>query len=69
MYFYLSYTVLDYASGGQLIEWDDDESKWFFSHEDQHEPLKEDYLRKVFRDCIKGLNYRMIEWVVGGGGG
>ncbi|KAL4468337.1 hypothetical protein ABPG72_010738 [Tetrahymena utriculariae] len=51
------YMVIDYAQGGQLIEWDDDEEKFFFCNQNQNEAYDEDYLRELFRGCIKGLSY------------
>ncbi|KAL4427503.1 hypothetical protein ABPG74_015206 [Tetrahymena malaccensis] len=51
------YMVIDYAQGGQLIEWDDDEEKFFFCNQNQNEAYTEDYLRELFRGCIKGLSY------------
>ncbi|EGR32237.1 protein kinase domain protein, partial [Ichthyophthirius multifiliis] len=51
------YMVLEFAQGGQIIEWDDDDKKFFFCNQKQNEPLSEDYLRNIFRGCIKGLFY------------
>ena len=56
-YFYIK-TVIDYAYPGQLIEWDEDENKFFFQNENQVENFDENYLRQLFRGCIEGLNYR-----------
>ena len=50
--------MLDFAAGGQLIEWDEDESLYFFTNPDRQEDLSENDLRRIFRDCIKGLSYR-----------
>ncbi|CAD8092971.1 unnamed protein product [Paramecium sonneborni] len=49
------FMVLEFAEGGQLIEWDDDEGKFYKLNED--EELTEDVLSSLFRDCIKGLAF------------
>jgi len=48
---------LDFAPHGQLIEWDDDESKFFYTNQDFLGFLSEERLRKIFRQCIVGLHY------------
>ncbi|CAK83622.1 unnamed protein product (macronuclear) [Paramecium tetraurelia] len=49
------FMVLEFAEGGQLIEWDEDEGKFYKLNED--EELTEDVLSSLFRDCIKGLAF------------
>ncbi|CAD8088420.1 unnamed protein product [Paramecium primaurelia] len=49
------FMVLEFAEGGQLIEWDDDEGKFYKLNED--EELTEELLSSLFRDCIKGLAF------------
>ncbi|CAD8082598.1 unnamed protein product [Paramecium sonneborni] len=49
------FMVLEFAEGGQLIEWDDDEGKFYKLNED--EELTEALLSSLFRDCIKGLAF------------
>ena len=44
---------MEFAEGGQLIEWDDEELKFYFCHEeDKDRVLTEDDLRKIFRGCV-----------------
>lgn len=52
------FMVLEFAPGGQLIEWDDDEQV-FFKCNDNIE-ITEQLLNSLFRDCIKGLHYRKL---------
>ncbi|CAD8176208.1 unnamed protein product [Paramecium octaurelia] len=49
------FMVLEFAEGGQVIEWDDDECKFYLVNESV--VLDEPLLNQIFRDCIKGLNY------------
>ena len=59
LYLFSIYEVLDYAAGGQLIEWNEDESEFYFCKEDRTEKvIPESELRRIFRDCVKGLSYR-----------
>ncbi|EGR31463.1 hypothetical protein IMG5_109220 [Ichthyophthirius multifiliis] len=58
------YMVLEYAKGGQLIEWDDVDQKFYFCNPNQHEPFNEKFLRKIFRGCIKGLYYLHINSII-----
>lgn len=46
--------VLEYASKGTVADWDGENKE--FVTKDKSE-LSEEYLRILFRDCIKGLNY------------
>jgi hypothetical protein len=51
--------VLDYASQGQLIEWEEDDARFFYVKEPESTVLlPEDELRPIFRDCLLGLSYR-----------
>ena len=51
--------MLDYASNGQLIEWNEDEGIFYYVKDpESHEYLPESTLRKIFRDCLLGLYYR-----------
>ena len=52
--------VLDFAPHGQLIEWDDEESKFFYTNPETIGFLPEEKLRKIFRQCISGLHYCII---------
>ena len=53
------YIVMQFCEGGQLIEWDEEESRFYITKPElQGNPIPEDYLRKVFRDLIEGLYYR-----------
>lgn len=47
---------MDFAPHGQLIEWDEDEGKFFYTNPDAQD-LSEEKLRKIFRQCITGLHY------------
>ena len=53
-----NFQVLDYAEGGQLMEWNEDDNRFYLRHEYQENFLSENYLRSLFRDIIKGLHYR-----------
>ena len=56
------YIVLDYAEQGQMIEWDENEEKFYFTKEHSNqEVMSEDFLRKIFRDIIKGLYYCTVQ--------
>lgn len=49
---------MDYAEGGQLIDWNEDDNRFYLRHEYQENFLSETYLRTLFRDIVKGLYYR-----------
>lgn len=52
---------MDFAAKGQLIEWDDDQSIFFYVQEpENHTLLSEEKLRPIFRDCLLGLYYRIF---------
>jgi [calcium/calmodulin-dependent protein kinase] kinase len=53
----LFFLIIDYAAQGQLIDWDDEKRKFFFRHKYPGKFFSEEYLRKFFRDIIKGLNH------------
>ena len=50
--------VLDFAPHGQLIEWDEEESKFYYTNPDTVGFLSEEVLKKIFRQCITGVHYR-----------
>lgn len=52
---------MDFAAKGQLIEWDEENSHFFYVHDPENlSYLPEDKLRHIFRDCILGLYYRNL---------
>lgn len=54
--------VLDYASNGQLIEWNEDESIFYYVKDPENKAyLSEEKLRTIFRDCLLGLYYCNID--------
>jgi hypothetical protein len=53
---------LDLVNNGQLIEWDNDNEEFFFCKERDSKYLSESELRKIFRDCVRGLAYRNIKY-------
>lgn len=55
------FLILDFVSKGQLIDWDEEKRKFFFCHDHPDEFLSEVFLRKIFRDLVKGLNYCIKE--------
>lgn len=52
-------TVLEYAENGEIITWDENNGTFKIKNEinAQQKYLTEEYLVKVFRDCLKGLFY------------
>lgn len=62
------YLVLDFCEQGQLIEWNENKNKYSLksqiSHSQIYEPdkdfINEEELKRIFRDCIKGLHYRKL---------
>lgn len=54
------FLVLDYAEAGQLIDWCENDNKFYLRREYQDSFLPENYLRKLFRDIVKGLHYCKI---------
>lgn len=54
---------MDYASQGQLIEWDDDEEKFYFCN-GQTEFLNEERMKQIFSECIAGLYYLHINKII-----
>jgi serine/threonine protein kinase len=49
--------VLDYAEGGQLMEWNPIDNIFYFKHDFEIRFHAEDYLQRIFRDILKGLHY------------
>ena len=50
---------MDYAAKGQLIDWDDEEEKFFLCNkEENNENLSEEKLKQIFRESLSGLHYR-----------
>ena len=47
---------MEYASKGPLVTWNDIEKKFITNTNG----FSEEYLRKIFRDCVKGLHYSEI---------
>jgi len=45
--------VIDFAENGQIIEWDEDNSRFY--HLRQNAYIEEDELRKMFRQIILGV--------------
>jgi [calcium/calmodulin-dependent protein kinase] kinase len=52
------YLVLEYADRGQLIEWDEENGRFFFPDERKEQYLHEEELITIFQDCVLGLAYR-----------
>ena len=48
--------VLDFAENGQYLEWDEVQDK-FFRKDGKEELATEEELRRIFLDCIHGLEY------------
>lgn len=48
---------MDYAENGQLIDWDETLKKFIMVKEHSHENFTENFLKKIFRDMIRGLEY------------
>jgi len=48
---------LDFAPHGQLIEWDEEESKFYYNNPETVGFLSEEVLKKIFRQCITGVHY------------
>lgn len=48
---------MDYAEGGQIVEWKDADNRFYSVHAYQEAFFSEDYLRGLFRDIVKGLHY------------
>ena len=59
--FFNNYIVLDYAAKGQLIEWNDEEEKFYFCHPQPTDFLSEDKLKQIFREVLIGIHYRIIK--------
>jgi len=47
------YMVIDFAENGQIIEWDEDNSRFYHLRQNAH--IEEDELRKMFRQIILGV--------------
>ena len=52
------YLVMELASKGQLIDWDDDTEKWKFLDVKRKRLLKEPELRRIMRDIVKSVYVR-----------
>lgn len=52
------YLVLEYAEKGQLIEWDEENEKFYFVNGREEKYMKEEDLLPIFQDCVLGLVYR-----------
>lgn len=50
------YMVMVFCEQGSLLEWDEDHQV-FYSPWNNNEPIKESYIRKIFRDIVCGLEY------------
>ena len=50
--------VLEYAENGEIISWDEEKGRFKIKTINNEPYLSEEYIRKIFRDCIKGLLYR-----------
>jgi len=44
-----------------LIDWSENDNRFYLRHEIQENFLTEDYLRNLFRDIVKGLYYCKIK--------
>lgn len=51
------FIVMDCCGKGQLIDWDEDKGKFFFTRERSTPYLSEHEIRMIMRDCINGLDY------------
>ena len=48
--------MIEYAGGGQYLEWNEMTSE-FYKTKGENKLADEQTLRKIFRDCIRGLDY------------
>ncbi len=48
--------MLDFAENGQYLEWDEDLEK-FLRTDGKQEFATEEELRRIFLDCLHGLEY------------
>ena len=55
---------MDYAENGQLLEWDQKDNSFKFTKPFAEEFLPEKELRRIFRDIVKGLYYRKLEFLL-----
>lgn len=53
----LFFLIIDFVPRGQLIDWDEEKRIFYCRHNHPNEYLSEEFLRKTFRDIVKGLNY------------
>lgn len=54
--------VIEYASIGELITWDENKTTFFSKDEDRKLSktyLQEETIRLVMRGCVKALDYRL----------
>lgn len=49
---------MEYAENGEIISWDEEKGRFKIKTLTNEPYLSEQYIRKIFRDCIKGLLYR-----------
>lgn len=49
--------VLEYAAGGLIVKWNETKKKFEKTGKDEGEYYSEEYLRKIFRDCLKAISY------------
>lgn len=55
------YLVMDYAAGGQVVEWDEEKGRFYLLGKyESVEKVPESELRKIFRQSLKALNYRIV---------
>ena len=53
------YLVMDYAAGGQVVEWDEEKGEFYLKERYKNDPQVPDGdLKKLFRQSLKALNYR-----------
>ncbi len=53
--------VIDYAGGGEVISWDEKKCRFYLNPAKYKKKahLEEEFIRFIFRDCVKGLDYSM----------
>lgn len=48
---------MDYADGGQVMEWNSADNVFYFKNDYEIRFHDEHYLQRIFRDILKGLHY------------
>lgn len=53
------FLVLEYAEGGEILSWDEEKATFSQKIEEKSKFFDEKFIRRVIRDLIRGLHYRM----------